>query len=61
MAKEILKGLEYIVIDAEENEELTRQYGVMQAPTLVVVDGKHTKKYVNASNIQKFVDDALVK
>ena len=61
MAKEIIKGQEYIVIDAEENEELTRQYGVMQAPTLVVVDGNHTKKYVNASNIQKFVDDALVK
>lgn len=61
MAKEILKGQEYIVIDAEENEELIRQYGVMQAPTLVVVDGNHTKKYVNASNIQKFVDDALVK
>ena len=61
MAKEILKGQDYIVIDAEENEELTRQYGVMQAPTLVVVDGDHTKKYVNASNIQKFVDDALVK
>ena len=61
MAKEILKGQEYVVIDAEENEELTRQYGVMQAPTLVVVDGNHTKKYVNASNIQKFVDDALVK
>lgn len=61
MAKEILKGQEYIVIDAEENEELTRQYGVMQAPTLVVVDGDHTKKYVNASNIQKFVDDVLVK
>lgn len=61
MAKEILKGQEYVVIDAEENEELTRQYGVMQAPTLVVVDGDHTKKYVNASNIQKFVDEALVK
>lgn len=61
MAKEILKGQEYVVIDAEENEELTRQYGVMQAPTLVVVDGNHTKKYVNASNIQKFVDEALVK
>ncbi len=61
MAKEILKGQEYVVIDAEENDELTRQYGVMQAPTLVVVDGNHTKKYVNASNIQKFVDEALVK
>ena len=51
---------EYVVIDAEENVELTQQYGVMQAPTLVVVDGEHTKKYVNASNIQKFVDETLV-
>ena len=60
MAKEILKDQEYLVIDAEENVELTQQYGVMQAPTLVVVDGEHTKKYVNASNIQKFVDETLV-
>ena len=60
MAKEILKDQEYVVIDAEENVELTQQYGVMQAPTLVVVDGEHTKKYVNASNIQKFVDETLV-
>ena len=60
MAKEILKDQECVVIDAEENVELTQQYGVMQAPTLVVVDGEHTKKYVNASNIQKFVDETLV-
>ena len=60
MAKEILKDQEYVVIDAEENVELAQQYGVMQAPTLVVVDGEHTKKYVNASNIQKFVDETLV-
>ena len=60
MAKEILKDQEYVVIDAEENVELTQKYGVMQAPTLVVVDGEHTKKYVNASNIQKFVDETLV-
>ena len=60
MAKEILKDQEYVVIDAEENVELTQQYGAMQAPTLVVVDGEHTKKYVNASNIQKFVDETLV-
>lgn len=60
MAKEILKNQEYVVIDAEENVELTQQYGVMQAPTLVVVDGEHIKKYVNASNIQKFVDETLV-
>lgn len=29
----------------------------MQAPTLVVMSGKNVTKYVNASNIQKYVDD----
>ncbi len=57
MAKEMLKGMDYVLIDAEENAELTQRYGVMQAPTLVVVDGEHSKKYVNASNIQKYVNE----
>ena len=46
----------YVTIDAEENIELARRYGVMQAPTLVVVNGDSHKKYVNASNIKKYVD-----
>lgn len=56
MAKEMLAGEDYVLVDAEENVELTQKYGVMQAPTLVVVDGEQSKKYVNASNIQKYVD-----
>ena len=51
------------VIDAEENMELATRYGVMQAPTLVVVADGTAKKYVNVSNIKKYVDqlaDALV-
>lgn len=56
LAKEYLEGLSYVPIDAEENIELANRYGVMQAPTLVVVDGDRHKKYVNASNIKKYVD-----
>lgn len=56
MAKEMLQGQDYVIIDAEENVEMAQQYGVMQAPTLVVVQGEATKKYVNASNIKKYVD-----
>ncbi len=56
LAKEYLKGVSYVLIDAEENMELARHYGVMQAPALVVVDGDSHKKYVNASNIKKYVD-----
>ena len=56
MAKEMLKGEAVQIIDAEENPELVKKYGIMQAPTLVIVDGARTKKYVNASNIKKYVD-----
>ena len=56
IAKQMLEGEDYVLIDAEENVELTNQYGVKQAPTLVVV-GEETKKYVNASNIQRYVDE----
>ena len=56
LAKEYLKGINYVLIDAEENMELASRYGVMQAPTLVVVEGEEQKKYVNASNIKKYVD-----
>ena len=56
LAKEYLKGINYLLIDAEENMELAAKYGVMQAPTLVVVRGDQVKKYVNASRIKQFAD-----
>ncbi len=56
LAKGYLEDVSYVAIDAEENMELANRYGVMQAPTLVVVDGDKHKKYVNASNIKKYVD-----
>ena len=36
--------------------ELANKYGIMQAPTLVIVEGDKVKKYVNASRIKQFVD-----
>ena len=56
LAKEYLKDINYILIDAEENMELATKYGVMQAPTLVIVQNDQVKKYVNASRIKAFVD-----
>ena len=56
IAKQMLQGEKYTVVDAEENQEMVSRYGIMQAPTLVVVSGNKTKKYVNASNIKKYVD-----
>ncbi|MDD3205604.1 MAG: ribonucleoside triphosphate reductase [Lachnospiraceae bacterium] len=59
LAKGYLKDENYVLIDAEENVELATRYGVMQAPTLVVVNGDEHKKFVNASNIKKYAE-ALV-
>ena len=56
IAKEMLADEPYQVIDAEQNPELAEKYGILQAPTLVVLDHGKTFKYVNASNIQRYVD-----
>ena len=57
LAKEYLKDQTYEIIDAEESPELVAKFGVMQAPTLVVVKGGEYRKYANASNIKKFAEE----
>lgn len=57
LAKEYLKNENYIIVDAEENAELVARYGVMQAPTLVVVNGDSYRKYANASNIKHYAQN----
>ncbi len=49
-------GIEYSVIDAEENKELTVKMGVTEAPTLVVPNGDVYEKYVNPSNIRGYIE-----
>ncbi len=56
MAKKLLENVPYVLIDAEENVELSRKYGVMQAPTLVISNNGNITKFTNVSNIKKFVD-----
>ena len=56
LAREYLKGFNYLLIDAEENMELAGKYGVMQAPTLVIVKDGKVQKFVNASRIKQFAD-----
>ncbi len=57
MAKTFLDGagISYEVVDAEEQVDLVKKYGIRQAPTLVVAEGDTAETYVNASNIKKFV------
>ena len=47
-------GIAYTVVDAEEQLDLVSQFGISQAPTLVVVNGAEAQKYINASNINRY-------
>ena len=51
-------GIAYKKLLAEENPELANQYGVTQAPTLIVIDGDKAEKIVNLSNIRAFTEKA---
>ena len=59
IVKEMLgkKNIAYQQIDAEENAELCDKYQVMQAPTLVAINGDSYQKYANASNIIKYLNN----
>ena len=46
----------YEIVDAEEHMELAQKYGVMQAPTLVIVQDQEVKKLANASNIRAYAE-----
>lgn len=51
----------YRVIEAETRPDLVAQYGVRQAPTLVVTgDNNQAQLFVNASEIQRFVDALVI-
>ncbi|MBQ3602529.1 MAG: ribonucleoside triphosphate reductase [Clostridia bacterium] len=58
LAKKTLEdaGVPYTVIDAEEEVELTKQFNITQAPTLIVIDGDDAQKFINASNIKRFAE-----
>lgn len=46
----------YELVDAEANMELAEKYGVMQAPTLIVVKDGQVTKLANASNIKNYAE-----
>ena len=57
LAKEYLKDVDYIPVDAQENAQLAQRFGVMQAPTLVVANGDSFTRYANASNIRRYAQE----
>ena len=57
IAKAILdrEGVEYSAILAEENAELAAEFGIRQAPTLVVVNGENVQKYAGVANVKRYL------
>ena len=49
--------VDYEMIDAEENKDLAKKYGIMSAPTLVLVGKDGVQKLTNASNIKKYTEE----
>ncbi len=58
MVKMLLEkaGVPYKWVDAEENVELTNNYNVRKAPTLLVPNGDQILTFENASNIKGYIE-----
>ena len=52
--------LSYKSLDASENKDLVKKYGVRQAPTLIVNRGKITNKFDGLENINKFMEKVAI-
>ena len=58
MAKMMLDkaGISYTAIDAEDNKDMTVNYGVKKAPTMLVPNGNGYDVYDNASKIKGYIE-----
>ncbi len=49
-------GIEFVKVYAEDNRDEVAKFGIVQAPTLVVIKNGEITKYQNASNIKKYIE-----
>ncbi|MBE5742606.1 MAG: ribonucleoside triphosphate reductase [Clostridiales bacterium] len=49
-------GVKYQKLLANEHPDLVADFGIKQAPTLVIVDGGEVKKFVGVSDIKKYLN-----
>ncbi len=59
LAKKFLDGagIAYDVVIADEDAAKAEEFGIRQAPTLVVIENGAMQKIVNVSNIRKYIDE----
>jgi len=48
-------GMDFIEMNVDDYPEMAKQYGIMQAPTLLVINDERFEKIVNASNIKEYL------
>ena len=62
MAKMLLDkaGLNVDIVDATQNVDLSKEYGVTKAPTMFVRNGNQTIRLDNVSDIKKFIETRKV-
>ena len=48
----LITGIAYTALNANENKELVAQYGVKQAPTLVLIEGDGFTSFRGVSDIK---------
>ena len=51
-------GVDYQLMPAEENKDLARSYGILQAPSLVVIEGSKVSKLAGLPSIQQYLENA---
>lgn len=61
-AKELLKKakIDYEYIDAEKEPNMAKEFGIKQAPTLVVIKNNEANHFKNVSNIKKFIETTQI-
>jgi anaerobic ribonucleoside-triphosphate reductase len=50
-------GIAYRVIDASQHQDLVKEYGVMQAPTLVAHTNNSTEKFAGLVSVQQYISN----
>ena len=53
-------GVQYKILDANENPDLVERFGIMQAPTLVITSGEGYEKVLGVSDIKTWIQNTQV-
>jgi len=61
MAKMLLEKahIQYVLIDAEEDRQMSERYNITKAPTLIVPNETSYDVYENASNIKGYIESVM--